>query len=181
MVVEGPIVIMAASFAASMGYLNLGVIFILGILGDYVGDFALYSIGYFGKSTVIKKCGRKHGLLEARMDKLISLLEKHPGKIILAIKLSPIIPIPGLIMVGSSHISPQKFAYIITLIILPRTFLFVVLGYFFGNSYYAISSYVDSSSIAVIIILAVAFLFYYLYRIITGRISKKLEECKINE
>ena len=175
MVIDGPIVIMAASFAASMGYLNLGVIYVLGILGDYVGDFLLFSIGYFGTGKFIKKCGYKFGLTEERMNKIMVLLEMHPGKIILAIKLSPIIPIPGLMLVGSSNISLQKFAYVITPIILIKTLLFIVIGYFFGNSYEKFSSYVNSSIIAIIITLVLASLIYYFYRKITGRISKKLE------
>ncbi len=123
MIIEGPTIIAAASFATTMGYFNLWIIFLLGIFGDIVGDFIWFTVGYFGRITVIKRFGHFFGVSEERMEKLKNLLEKHPGKIIAAIKLSPLVPVPGLIVAGSSHMSPKKFAKIITLIILPKTFL----------------------------------------------------------
>ena len=38
MIIEGPIITAVASFATTMGYFNLGIIFILAIFGDLIGD-----------------------------------------------------------------------------------------------------------------------------------------------
>ena len=57
MVIEGPTIIAAISFAATLGYFSLQTIFILAILGDLVGDCIWYSLGYFARKTIIKKYG----------------------------------------------------------------------------------------------------------------------------
>ncbi len=176
MVIEGPTIIAAASFAATMGYFDLWIIFLLGIFGDIVGDFIWFTVGYFGRITVIKRFGHFFGVSDERMEKLKALLEKHPGKIIAAIKLSPLVPVPGLIVAGSSHMSPKKFAKIITLIILPNTILFMALGYFFGKIYDKISSYINNSLYAIGVLLIAGYLAHYIYKKIAGKISKNLEK-----
>ncbi|OGZ33912.1 MAG: hypothetical protein A2174_03435 [Candidatus Portnoybacteria bacterium RBG_13_41_18] len=176
MIIEGPTIIAAASFATTMGYFNLWIIFLLGIFGDIVGDFLWYTVGYFGRITVIKRFGHFFGVSEERMEKLRILLEKHPGKIIAAIKLSPLVPVPGLIVAGSSHMSPKKFATIITIIILPKTILFMALGYFFGKIYNTIIGYVNDGIYAIGIILIMGYLAHYIYKKAAGKISKNLEK-----
>ena len=175
MVIEGPTIIAAASFAVTMGYFNLYTIFILAVLGDVVGDIIAYSLGYFGRMAFIKKYSSKK-IPESKMEKLKVLIAKHPWKIITAIKLSPIIPIPGLITVGSTHLSIKKFTTIILSIIIPKTILFMSLGYFLGNAYDQIYKFIDKGVYGILIVLIIAILIYYFYKKIAAKISKKLEE-----
>lgn len=174
MIVEGPTITAAASFAVTMGYFNLAAVFILAVLGDIVGDFIWYGLGYFGRLTVIKKYGHFFGATDQRMEKLKHLLERHPGKILLAIKLSPFLPVPGLIVTGSTHMPPKKFFTVIFAIILPKTILFMGLGYFFGQAYDKISIYVNNSIYAIGALLVLTFVFNYIYKKTTGSISKTL-------
>lgn len=176
MVLEGPVLTAAASFATTLGYFNLGIIFVLAIAGDIVGDFIWYALGYFGRLTVINRFGHYFGASRERMEKLRTLFERHPGKIITAVKLSPLLPAPGLILAGSSHMSPKKFMLVIASIILPKTILFMALGYLFGYSYDAVSSYVNNGIFALVLVFVAAYLVFYFYRKITARISRKLEE-----
>lgn len=174
MVIEGPVVIAAASFAASLGYLSLPLIFALAILGDLVGDFIWYAIGYFSRITLVNRFGHLFGATPSRMLKLKQLLEQHPLKILAAIKISPLAPIPGLIITGSSHLSPRKFAATVLTIIIPKTVLFMVIGYFFGNIYEKASAYLNGIY-TVIVILIVIIGIYYLYRALAVRLATKLE------
>ena len=176
MVIEGPTIIAAASFAATLGYFNLQTIFILAILGDLIGDFIWYILGYFARKTVIQKYGGFFGASAARMEKIKSLLEKHPKKILLAIKLSPLIPVPGLIAVGSSKMSLKKFVPIIILIILPKTILFMSVGYFFGRFYDKISTYLNGSLYALGLIFLAIFLIQYVYKKGATLVSKELKQ-----
>jgi membrane-associated protein len=175
MIIEGPTIIAAASFATTMGYFSLPIIFILGILGDIVGDFIWYVFGYFGRITVVKKYGHLFGASDERMEKLRELLEKHPKKIIAAIKLSPLLPVPGLIVTGSSHMPPKKFAIAIGSIILPKTILFMALGYFFGHIYEKISAYINNGIYTIGILLIAGYFVHYFYKKIAAKISEKLE------
>ena len=175
MIVEGPTIIAAASFAAAMGYFNLGIVFIFGILGDLIGDFIWYTLGYFSRVAFVKKYGYFFGASDQRMEKLKNFLEKHPGKTLAAIKLSPFLPIPGLIVVGTSHMSPKKFALVIGSIILPKTLLFMSVGYFFGRIYDKISIYINNGVYAIGIFLIAGFFIRYIYKKIAANISKKIE------
>jgi len=175
MIIEGPTVIAAASFAVTLGYFNLAIIFVLAVLGDLVGDFIWYVLGYFGRATVIEKYGHFFGASEKQMEKLRKLLEKHPGKILLAIKLSPLLPVPGLIMAGSTHMSPKKFAATIAAIILPKTVLFMAVGYYFGQAYDGIARYLNNGIYAIGIILVAGYLIHCIYKKVSTRIAVKLE------
>lgn len=172
-IIDGTTTTAAASLAATMGYFNLIIVFFLTLLGEIIGDFIWYTVGYFCRSILIKKPNRFFGISEEKMKKLEKFIEKHPIKIIAAIKLSPFMPVPGLIMVGSSHFPPKKFALAIGSIILPKTILFIALGYCFGHVYEKISIYINNGIYAVVILLVAGYLIYYLYRKITRRMSKK--------
>jgi membrane protein DedA with SNARE-associated domain len=174
MVIEGPIITAVASFAVTMGYFNLGIIFILATFGDLIGDLVYYGIGYWGHINVIKKYGHRFGASPARMEKLRGLLERHPWKIMAAIKLSAILP-PTLVLVGSTHFPFKKYLTIAFSITLPKVILFMSLGYFFGNIFNKIYIYIKNASYAFLIIVVFAVLIYYLYRKIAAKISKKLE------
>lgn len=176
MVIEGPTIIAAVSFAATLGYFNLQIIFILAILGDLVGDFIWYGLGYFARHAVIEKYGHFFGVSASRMDKIKHLLEKHPQKILLAIKLSPLMPVPGLIVAGSSKMSLKKFVPIISLIILPKTILFMSVGYFFGRFYNKISVYLNGSLYALGLIFLAIFFIRYIYKKGADLASEKLEQ-----
>ncbi len=176
MVFEGPVVIMAASFAASMGYFNPGIVFALAALGDLTGDLIWFAAGYFGRVAFLSRFQHRFNASRERTRKLGQLINRHPGKTLVAIKLSPFVPIPGLVAVGASHLSPGKFAAIVSLIIIPKTVLFVALGYFFGYAYGTIALYLKGQIYAFFIILALALVFYLAYRRMTGRISARMEE-----
>lgn len=175
MIIEGPIITVVASFAASLGYFNVFFIFLIAFLGDIVGDFIWYVIGYLTRLAVINKYGRYFGVSVARIEKLRKLLEKHSKKILLAIKLSPIAPTLGLVIVGNSHFPPKRFAKIVSLISVPKTIFFVVLGYFFGYSYTAMAKYFDKGFYGLLVVLVVFFIIFFVYKKIVLRLAQKLE------
>jgi membrane protein DedA with SNARE-associated domain len=175
MIIEGPTIIAAASFAVTMGYFNLVTIFILAVLGDVIGDFIFYSIGYFGRVAVINKLDRKFKASKSRIEKLKKLVHQHPGKIVTVVKLAPLLPMPGLVAIGSTHLPPKKFAKIILAIIIPKTLLFMAIGYFFGHAYNQIYKIINDGVLGIIIVVVFLFLMQYGYKKISERISQRLE------
>ena len=63
-IIEGPVVILFASFLASTGLLDISVVYLLGLLGDIIGDELHYLLGRFGGRTLIQKYGRYLGISE---------------------------------------------------------------------------------------------------------------------
>ncbi|MCX6789643.1 MAG: VTT domain-containing protein [Candidatus Gribaldobacteria bacterium] len=175
MVIEGPIITIASALAASLGYLNIFIIFLLAFLTDIAGDFIWYAVGYFGRLAVINKYGRYFGASIEREKKLRKLLEKHSKKVLLAIKISPVASTLALVVVGNSHFPLKRFAKIVSLISIPKTMFFVIFGYFFGYSYTIIAKYFNKNIYSLLIISALAFCLFLLYRKITIQIAKKFE------
>lgn len=172
MLAEGPIITAVSSFAASLGFFNIGVVFILAILGDWGADLIFFAIGYFTRLKLVKKFGNLFGVSEEKIERLKHLLETHPGKILVAVKLSPL-ALPGLIIAGSSHMSVKKFAKVAFLITLPKTILFMVVGYYFGKSYDKIAHYINNSFLIISVGLVAFALFYFLYKKLESRISHR--------
>ena len=140
MLIEGPVVTAAASFAAAFGYFDIFIVFILSIFGDVISDVIYYAVGYFGRMIVVQKYGRHFGLTDERIRKIEELLNRHPNKTLIVLKLMPVLPTPGLMIVGSSRLPLRKFIMACSVVILPKTIIFVTLGYYFGSAYNTIFS-----------------------------------------
>lgn len=175
MVMEGPMITAAASFAAALGYFNIWAVFLLAILGDLAADVAYYAIGYFSRVAVIEKYGHRLGITQARMKKLEGLLKTHPKKTIVVLKLIPGLATPGLMMVGATRMNIARFASMCVGIILPKVLIFMFLGYYFGHAYDSISKYVQNGEYFIIFSIIFLVVAYYGYSKLTGIFARRLE------
>jgi membrane protein DedA with SNARE-associated domain len=176
MVAEGPVVTTAAAFAAGTGIFNIYVILLLSILGDVTADILFFAIGYWSRITLIEKYGRYIGLTEARIGKVQKLIRLHPWRTLLAIKLTPGVPPPGLVAVGISKMKPKKYAMVTSLITIPKCILFVALGYYSGRVHNIATKYFHVGLYAIPIALAIIFLISYLYEKGSSILGQKIEK-----
>ena len=172
----GPIIISAAAFAAALGYFNIWLVFAIAVFGELAADLILYSIGHFSRVTVIEKYGHYFGLSKTKMENLEKLFHSHPFKTLLAIKLAPVIPVPGLMLVGSMHMSVKKFTLINFLIAFLRAVIFIIIGYYFGQIYDSLAHYVKNAGYILFAGIIAAIGIFYAYKKITEKISGKLEK-----
>ena len=176
MLIEGPIVTAAASFGAAFGYFNIFIVFILSILGDVMADVIYYAVGYSGRIMVVQKFGRRFGLTEERIRKVEALLNSHPNKTLIALKLTPILPTPGLMIVGTSRMPLNKFITICSLVILPKTIFFVLIGYYFGATYSIILRKFEQGKLILVIIIVLILGIYYAAAKLSTHIAQKVEK-----
>ena len=176
MLIEGPIVTAAASFGAAFGYFNIFIVFILSILGDVMADLIYYAIGYSGRIMVVQKFGRRFGLTEERIRKVEALLNSHPNKTLIALKLTPILPTPGLMIVGTSRMPLKKFITISSLVIFPKTIFFVLLGYYFGAAYSIVLRKFEKGELILGIIIVLILGIYYAAAKLSAYIARKVEK-----
>ena len=174
--IEGPVVTAAGAFAAALGYLNVYVVFLLSILGNLIPDIVFYAIGFWGRKRLAEKYGHWVGLTEQRIKYLENLLEHHAGKALTIIKLLPILPTPGLILAGATRMPLKKYAFWSIIIIIPSSLFFLVVGYYFGAAYGAISRYVDYGGYAALGLLLLFVLVYYGYKKISRKVAEGIEE-----
>lgn len=175
---EGPIVTIAASFAAALGHFNIFVILLLSILGDMLPDIIFYCIGFYGRLPVVERMGHRVGLSAERLKKAEAFLKRHTFKAVAAAKFTPVIPTVGLALIGAFRLDFRRFMLYSFLITFPRSVICVIFGYYFGWAYDAISVYMsDASLIAVaIFIIAIA---YMIYVRVQKRINESLKDAQI--
>ena len=172
---EGPLVTAAAGVAASLGYYSLPIIIVLSVMGDLVADTVYYTIGYWSRKTLITRYGSYVGLTHERMQSLEFMLHRHVGKSMIVIKLSPAIPVPGLIMIGSARVPLKKFVIIALLITLPKSLLFAFIGFYAGHAYARLSTVIASTQQLIAFLAIIIFFAYVAYQKITARIAKQIK------
>ena len=175
MVIEGPVITSAAAFAAALGYFNIFVVFAISVAGDLVGDFIYYGIGYFGRVRYVEKYGHHVGLTKKRLKHMERLIKTHPKKTLTAIKLAPLLPAPGLMMIGAARMRFDRYAWMTLLVALPKSLLFMALGYYFGAAYDRFSAIFENGEYFILIAIIAIVIAFYAYKKISAVISTRLE------
>lgn len=171
MIIEGPVITAAATFVVALGYFSLPLVFLFSVLGDLIADIIFYAIGYTGRLALIERIAPKLGLSIARIHKLEKQLHTHSGKTIAAIKLNPITPMPGLMLIGALRLPLRRFMLVCLLITMPKTILFMLVGYYFGTFYDTFVTKLNNVPLTIGIILVVAIIFFFLFRKFSVQIS----------
>ncbi len=178
---EGPIVTIISSFFASMGYLNVFILYPLIVFSDIVGDVIWYYIGYLGKNLTDRRFVKYIGLNPGKLQgfkRLIKKFRKNQGMVLFTAKLTHAVGFPFLIASGAFRLDIKRFMLFNFLAALPKTLFFMVIGYYLGKASNIIGSYLRYSTLAGIILLAAAIGIYLLIQKYSRRLLKKYEEQK---
>jgi membrane protein DedA with SNARE-associated domain len=172
---EGPLVTTAAGVACALGYYSIEIIILLSIFGDLCPDAVFYSLGYFGGKPLLDKYGKYIGITRARIEKIKILLHRHLRKTIVAVKLAPLIPVPGIIVIGSLRASTRKFIETATAITIPKSIFFALLGYYSGKAYKQAGGLIANSEIIIFLLTIIVIAIFLMYQKVTFSISEKME------
>lgn len=172
MVVEGPIITTAAAFAASLGFLNIWIIFFLSLAGDLVADFLHYTIGFATRLTLIERYGHYLGLRKSRINKMEKHLKNHLGKTLFLVKFTPPLTTIGLLFSGALRVPLRKFIFYSLIITLPRTIFFTALGYYFGFAAERILEFFNLGQYLIIFLAVFLVVFYFIFKKIYNQVVK---------
>lgn len=175
MLIDGPSVTAVAAFASSLGYFSLSAVFALSLLGELVADALYYSLGYFGRLKVVDRFIHRAGFSDERIKKFEHLLREHSVKTMIALKLAPFVSAPCLVLVGVAKLPIKKFIAAALLVTVPRSLLFLALGYYFGQSYALVMPYINGFGLAIIALLLLG-IFYYSYKAISKKVAERIEQ-----
>lgn len=163
MVIEGPIITIIAGFLSSLELLNIYIAFFVVVVADLLGDFIYYSIGRWGRKKFIDKWGKYIGIDPLKIEKLENHFLKHRKKTLIIGKISHAIGAPILVAAGIVKVPIIEFLWVNFLATLPKSFLFIFIGYHFGQAYVRLDQYLEYFTITFIIIGITFVLIYYLY------------------
>lgn len=175
MCIEGPTIIVAAAFGASLGYFNPSIVFILAVFGDIVPDSLYYWIGRSGNLSLVRNISKRFGIGEKRIANLEKHIKSHGGKTVAVLKYTPVLAMPGLMLVGAMRMNWWKYIKTVLVVNLQRTIILMILGYFFGRTY-DIAKYIKYGAMAPFIIIIVYISFAWLYGFYSKRIVNKIEK-----
>jgi membrane protein DedA with SNARE-associated domain len=179
MIIEGPIITLAAAFASSLGIFNVWLIFLLSILGNLLPDILFFSIGRFGREKSLEKYFKYFGLNQQRIKKLENGFKEHAGKTLVFAKLIPPLPIPGIILAGFAKMPTRKFIFISTAFNIISSTICVLVGYYSGWALDNLLKYLHMSEYLIIFLIVIVAGTYTLYKMFSPKIQKrvnKLEE-----
>ena len=108
------------------------------------------------------KHGHYFGVTPERYVDLEARFKKHPLKILLFGKFSHVFGGATLVVSGMIRMNLWKFILYTTAGTLPKTLVFLVLGFFFGRSYELINSYINYGSYIILAVFVVFVAGYYL-------------------
>lgn len=149
----GDSLIFAGATFATIGSLNVFVLFFIVLIAAVLGDTVNYHIGKFF-SNKLYKLDNNRFIKKAYIDKTQSFFEKHGGKSIVLARFVPIVRTFAPFVAGIGTMSYKHFLGYNFLGAFLWVSLFTIAGYFFGN----IPFVKDNFSIIIIAIIFISVL-----------------------
>lgn len=176
MIIEGPVLTAAAAFAAAVGYLNIFLVFVFSVLGNFVPDLIFYAIGYWGRKNFADRFGHYFGLTQDKLLRAESFIRQHSGKSLVTIKLVPFIATPGLIAAGITRMDLKKFVFWSILITVPSSLFYLIIGYYFGAAYVRIIHYLNIGAYIITAAIILLVIILIVERKYTERLAREFFE-----
>jgi membrane-associated protein len=132
-IIEGPIVTVMGGFLVSIGTFALIPTFIILVLGDLAGDLIYYIAGRYGGHWFIRYIGKYVGVTEERVEKMRPNFHANHLKIMLFAKTQAIGSLI-LFTAGVVRTPIWEFIWFNFIGTVPKTILFVIVGYYFGQA-----------------------------------------------
>lgn len=142
MILEGPIVTILGAFLSSIGVFHVGVVFILSVTGDMVGDVILYYAGRFWGMRFVRGFGKYIGITETFVEKVRAYFLRHGGKTVFAVKSTTGLCWATFFTAGMIRMQIQTFLLYSFLGGIVWSALLVSTGFFFGKAYFIIDHYI---------------------------------------
>jgi membrane protein DedA with SNARE-associated domain len=162
-IIEGPAVSIIGGFLASLGYLNLFIVYVVVIVGDMVGDSMYYAAGRWGRGGFLQRWGHLIGITETRVEKLEGHFQRHSGKTLILGKLTHVGVIMILVAAGVARVPFWEFLWYDAVATIPKSLALVLIGFFFGHAYKSISHYLDYGTYGLLIVAATSVIGYLLW------------------
>lgn len=168
-IIEGPIIIIIASFLASQGILNIFVVYVIAVLGNVIGDCIYYSVGRIGRYTFIAKYGHYIGITSERIKSTEEHYKNHFLKTLIIAKITEAPVVPTLVAAGVSRVDARKFVLVSIALEMVKAVVIVLIGYYFGKFYVKIDGYFKDSILAFGIIFVLLILLIIVYKKIKAK------------
>jgi membrane-associated protein len=163
-VIEGPIITIIAGFLVSIGIFNFFIAYLVAVAGDLAGDVIHYAVGRFGGLPFINKWGCFFHISLKQLEPIERQFEERGSTLLFIGKMTHGIGGAFLVAAGLIKMPFGKFFFSNMLATLLKSLILLVIGYYFGQAFVTINSYLEKIAIltmAVAVTAALAYLFYH--------------------
>ncbi|MDP3997397.1 MAG: VTT domain-containing protein [Candidatus Andersenbacteria bacterium] len=172
---EGPIVTIVSSFLAAQGYFTIVILYLLIVAADLTSDSFWYAVGYYGRIKVVERWGHYIGVTAPQIIALENFFERYSGRTLLTAKLTHVVGMPFLLAAGIAKMPYRPFLWFNALATFPKTLVFVIIGYLFGQAHSIIGKYLAYSTWFGLLGLGGALLVYVIIQLaIRNYLTKKI-------
>ncbi|MDY0908735.1 DedA family protein [Microbacterium sp. CFBP9034] len=159
------VVLPMAGLAASSGSFTLFEALAWTTAGSIVGAFLLYALGaWLGVERLRRIAARVPLLHPEDIDRTVGWFERHGGKAVFFGRMIPIFRSLISIPAGVTRMSPWRFGALTAAGSLIWNTVFVLAGYFLGESWHVVEQYVDALQYVVIGVTALAVAWFVFVR-----------------
>lgn len=169
-VIEGPIITIIAGFLSSLNQMNFYIAYALAIAGDLTGDSMYYCLGRWGGSSYLARRIKYLGLTKERAAHLEGYFSRHVGKTLVLTKFTQGIGFAVLTAAGLAKVPYRKFLWYNLLPTIPKSFVLLLIGFYYGKAYLRIDEYINYVSFAIFSLALFYLLIYFLGRKLLNRI-----------
>jgi membrane protein DedA with SNARE-associated domain len=156
-----------ASFVAALGqegrHLNFVAVGLAGTLGNLVGSWIAWAVGWRGGRPLIERWGRYIFLREHELDRAEAWFARHGEAAVFGSRLLPVVRTFISLPAGIAEMPFLRFSLYTFLGCLPWTFALAALGYALGSQWQLVERFLRPISI-LIALLVVAAAAWWLYR-----------------
>ncbi len=171
---EGPIVTIIAGFLVHIKVLNFFVAYVVSVLADVTSDILWYSLGRFARGFV-ERVGHLFGVSKNKLEGLDSHFTDKGHRTVFFGKFILGMEVAVLVAAGMSKFNFRRFVIYTTLPTLPKSLLFLIIGYYFGGAFQALNKLLhDAALSSIITFLAVVVFYFVIYKFILKKIRDKI-------
>ena len=155
-IIEGPIVSVLAGYAAKLGVFRVGVALLIVVLGDILGDVALYLLGRRGIRRIPEKWLSRLGLVPERHAALSDHFAAQGGRTIILGKITHSAGVAVLVAAGLAHMPFWKFLWYNLLGTIPKSAVLIALGYVLGEAATRLGPAFTEGSMILLVLIGIA-------------------------
>jgi membrane protein DedA with SNARE-associated domain len=134
-IVEGPIVSLVAGYLARLGAFDLLPLLAVLVLGDLVGDVALYLIGRKGRLVVRRRWLRRLRISPRQLARLVHRFRAQDIRLILFGKFTHYLGAAILLAAGVARMPFGRFLAACLIATIPKSAVLVAIGWTFGEAW----------------------------------------------
>ena len=177
MVLEAILIIIPSEFIlatggilAANGVFSFIGAFITGLIGSVFCAVIIYAMGYYGGRPFIEKYGKFFFMKKEDIEKSDKWFAKYGMKAALFGRCLPIIRTFISLPIGIAKLDFKKFILYTTIGSIPWTLVFVGAGFYLGDNWTIVSSYISNLKLPIIITLGLLVAWYFLKKFLKNKI-----------